>query len=109
MLWTESRCCRAFVARHPHRELDLRRLYRENADMRSLVCDFSNAMQALDHWRTTFGMADHRTLDYQRLVQELEIELLERLDNARPGVRIERQRLFRPTEIALNPEPKDNH
>jgi hypothetical protein len=56
--------------------LEIERRYRDDVHFRSVCRDHADACAALERWQRTAGQDDRRTLDYRRLVDELELELL---------------------------------
>lgn len=75
-----QRTC-SFLARWPQRELEIRRKCSQDAIFRSILADYEEARAALDHWRGAEA-ADRRVEEYEELMEELEAELLARLDGS---------------------------
>lgn len=73
---------RTVVARFPLEKLEVEKHYQRDACFRSICRDYVDACAALQSWQQKAGKDDRRTLDYRRLVDELELELLSNLKPA---------------------------
>lgn len=71
-----SKGLRKVVARFPQDVLEIARRYQCDDQFRSICHDYADACAALERWQRTACQGDRRTLDYRRLVDELELELL---------------------------------
>ncbi|GIQ73947.1 hypothetical protein ACE103_06380 [Bradyrhizobium sp. ma5] len=75
---------RSIVARFPRRELDIRRCFNRDAQFRAVCADYDEAMKALRRWQQAARQNDPeagpRAADYERLVGELEEEVLAHLN-----------------------------
>ena len=73
----------AIVTRFPLRELEIRRQYARNPTFREVCEDYDEALAALRHWEGAGPAGATRAEEYRRIVDELEAEILARLDRAR--------------------------
>ena len=70
------------VARIPQKALEIEQRYQGDKKFRSICHDYAEAREALEWWQSKAGQDDRRTLDYRRLLEELESELLSILQTA---------------------------
>jgi len=77
---------RAIVTRLPDRELEIRRLTTRDPQFRAICHDYQEAAAALDRWRQAAGAGlqpdDLQVRDYERLLTELEAEILAELQGS---------------------------
>lgn len=74
----------SLIERLPQRELDIRRRYRRDAYFRSVCADYEEAAAALRRWRNVAEPARAKADEYSCFLQELEAEILARLDRSSP-------------------------
>lgn len=77
----DSKGVRNVVARFPQDALEIERRYQCDDQFRSICHDYTDACAALERWQRTACQDDRRVLDYRRLVDELELELLSTLQH----------------------------
>jgi hypothetical protein len=70
---------RTVVARFSLEKHEVEKHYQRDECFRSICRDYVDACAALQSWQQKAGKDDRRTLDYRRLVDELELELLSNL------------------------------
>jgi hypothetical protein len=70
----------AIVARFPTREFEIRQRCVRDPEFRSVCADYEEAAAALRYWQKAATEGDRRVEEYQSLLDELEAEILERLD-----------------------------
>lgn len=66
------------VARWPHRELSIRRLFNRNVDFRTLSEDYEEALRAMRHWQAVGS--EPKAEEYSSLAVEIEAEIERMLD-----------------------------
>ncbi|TCR79643.1 hypothetical protein [Rhizobium sp. BK376] len=66
------------VARWPHRELSIRRLFTRNADFRALCEDYEDALRAMRHWQD--AGSEPKAEEFRNLAAEIETEIVRMLD-----------------------------
>lgn len=67
---------RAVVARIPWDTGELEQRFERDEHFQAVCRDFAEAFEALDRWQRTAGEDDRRAMDYKRLLEELELELI---------------------------------
>jgi DNA repair ATPase RecN len=70
------------IDRIPRKALEIERRYQRDENFQSICHDYAEACEALQRWQSKAGQDDRRTLDYRRLLEELESELLSILQTA---------------------------
>jgi hypothetical protein len=77
----------AIVDRLPRRELDIRRCLARDASFKAICSDYEEAVRAREHWQqaATRGDSEGQRIaeDYNKLLVELEEEILAYLDRSR--------------------------
>mgnify|MGYP000427530868 CR=1 FL=1 len=74
----------SIIARFPERELDIRRRCARDAQFLAICSDYEEATWALRHWKAVAPEGDPKAAEYRAFLEELESEILERLDDRRP-------------------------
>ena len=72
----------AIVNRFPLRELEIRRRCARDPNFLEICEDYGEALQALRHWEGAGPAGATRAVDYRRIIEELEADILARLDGA---------------------------
>ena len=75
-----------FAARYPQRELEIHRLCSLDTEFRSACEDYEQASSALRYWQGRPDEAVSKIRDYENFLNELEIEILTRLDRSQVNV-----------------------
>lgn len=73
------------VALWPDREFEIRRRCAKDGEFLTIVADHGEAVAAFARWRQAAGPDDPRTREYAGIVDELEREILARLDSRHPA------------------------
>ena len=73
----------AVVSRFPLRELEIRRLWAHDPTFEEICEDYHEAVMALRRWEGAGPAGAMETLDYRRILEELEAEIVAILDGPR--------------------------
>lgn len=73
---------RSIVSRYPQRELEIRRLCSRDAGFQSVCRDYDQATSALHFWQQAEPASGPKTEHYRDFLEELETEILAKLDQA---------------------------